>query len=233
MARHTEIEPALPTAFHLAHRYVHGLRLDGIWEYRVRTAAGTWRWKALPLLEAKASLDDPDGAWWCVRRCAALMAQQGLHAIRLPTRRAPAPETTEVVQVLQAMLPRCKVHQLDIDVENPIVDLAQVLEGRGCALLRLDRGAGANGASTACWLWMVGIETRYQVLLSGQRLPSTEGLRHALLVVGPRWPAPWGSGFGAKVLPLEDGSWRFSSVDGEVLRGRLKALSVVRPVAAD
>lgn len=57
---------------------------------------------------------------------------------------------------------------------------------------------------------MVGTETRVG-----------DNSLSALLVVGPHWPAPWGSGFGARVQAQLDGSWKICSVDGKVMRVRM------------
>ncbi|GAB2458596.1 hypothetical protein GCM10027082_06490 [Comamonas humi] len=223
MAQRTQYEPNAPPTFHLAHRYMEGLRFNGVWEYPVQTSAGQWRWKALPLLDASSSSAahlDPQGAWWCVRQCAAVMAQ-ARPAAKLPKGRASCPETGQVAHALQTLLPGCEVQAEEPVTSQSIDDLATVLEGRGCALLRLEGDARSDGSSSVRWVWLVGTEMQH----------GTEGRLSALLVVGPRWPAPWGSGFGAKLRPWEDGRWKLCSMDGEVMQGRITAVIVVKPLA--
>lgn len=225
MAQRTQHEPNAPPTFHLDHRYMEGLRFDGIWEYPVQTVAGQWRWKALPLSDApsgSATLRDPQGAWWCVRQCAAVTAQ-ARPAAKLLKGRALCPEAGQVAHVLQTLLPSCEVQAEESIISRSIDDLATVLEGGGCALLRLDGDAGSDGSSAVRWIWLVGIEMQH----------GTEGRLSALLVVGPRWPAPWGSGFGAKLRPWEDGRWKLCSVDGEVMQGRVTAVIAVEPTGAN
>ncbi|GAB2476927.1 hypothetical protein GCM10027082_30350 [Comamonas humi] len=222
MAQRTQHEPNAPPTFHLAHRYMDGLRFDGIWEYAVQTAAGPWHWKALPLLDAPSSSAthrDPQGAWWCVSQCATIMAQARL-AAKLPKERASRPDPLEVEHVLQALLPGCEVQAEQPVTIHSITDLATVLEGRGCALLRLEGEASTGHTSSTRWVWMIGIEMQC----------GAEGKVSALLVVGPRWPAPWGSGFGAKLRPWKGGRWKLCSVDGEVMQGRVTAVIAVKPL---
>lgn len=216
MGQRAKPEPIVPNSFHLAHRYMEGLRFDGVWEYPVQTSTGQWRWKAL-LPEAaseKAARDDPQGVWWCVRQCAAVMAQQARSAAKLPRGRAPRPEAEQVAHALQALLPDCEIQTEEAFTDNSLDDLATVLEERGGVLLRLESEARACGSTSVRWAWMVGVET--QVSIEGSSVS-------ALLVVGPSWPAPWGSGFGSKVRPLEGGRWKLCSVDGEVMQGRVTA----------
>ena len=242
MARRIEPPSVAPGAdesrpLYLQHRYMRGLRFDGLWEHPVKTPAGRWRWKALPLLEApsaSAEHQDPEGVWWCISRCIAFMAQRDLKAFKLPkgrrTERSPRLATEEVVHVLQEGLLGHAVQVLEIGAADAVTDLATVPNDHGSALLRLERTVGGRGGASACWIWMVGVETLHQDLAEDRTPSDTAGLFNALLVVGSRWPAPWGCGFGAKVLCQEGGSWKLSSVDGEVMRGRLTAWIDVTPV---
>ena len=225
MAPRSRIESTMAqaSASHLVHRYVDGLRFDGVWEYQVLTSSGRIRWKALPLLEAPstaAQLLDAQGAWWCVQRCAAFMSQRVRLTVKLSKGHTPCPQDTEVAQALKALLPDCEVQIGDSILGHSVEHLAAVLEERGSALLRLERSTSSDSLSCVCWLWVVGIEAQYGV----------KGQIRALLVVGPRWPAPWGSGFGAKVFPYGDGYWRLSSVDGEVMHARVTACIAAKRV---
>ncbi|MGE8453799.1 MAG: hypothetical protein ACN6OP_24960, partial [Pseudomonadales bacterium] len=165
---------------------------------------------------------DPQGAWWCVRQCAAVMAQARPTA-KLLKGRAPCPETGQVVHALQASLPGCEVKAEESITCRAIDDLATMLERRGCALLQLEGKVHAADSSGVFWIWMVGTETQYG---------ANSRRETALLVVGQHWPAPWSTGFGAKVFPHDDGRWKLCSVDGEVIQGRLTALITVKPMVA-
>lgn len=255
MAQRSRPEPAQSGTFHLEHRYMEGLRFDGVWSYLARNSAGAWRWKVLPLPEAPSAwvrLGDPQGAWWCARQCAAVMNPSALPPqsrvkARVPHPRAPKPAA--LVQALQALLPDCSVQMhgcsdtanqaMDIAV-NMAADMAQVLQAGGCALLRLaslDRKVERNGsAASVRWAWMVGTEEWHQVYTDKPTQESTsstgaESTAHALLVVSPHWPSSWGGGFGAKVQPQADGSWRLASADGEVMHCRVTACIAVTPTA--
>lgn len=204
-----------PASFQLQHRYMAGLRFNGIWDSQVRARAGQWRWKALDLWEPSSRETrqfDPQGAWWCVRQCSALMAQRSRTSPQLPKLRSPCPEPSEM---LQALLPICNVRELNTnDAEGPpgrfIDELVSTIEKQGCALPRFEAAAKPSVASRVRWVWMVGTEARVE-----------DNSLSALLLVGPHWPAPWGSGFGARVLAQVDGRWKICSVDGKVMRARM------------
>ena len=259
-----EHEPVPSHSLHLAHRYMDGLRFDGVWSHVARNSAGAWRWKALPLPimpampkapSARSRLGDPQGAWWCARQCAAVMSPSAVPAQSLVKTPMPPPEPAALVQALQALLPNCTVQirecgdtasqpidiaaNIDANVAADIAaDMAQVLHAGGCALLRLeslDRKVECNDSSpNVRWAWMVGMETWHQTRADRPMQGSidstaTDSSVHALLVVGPHWPAPWAGGFGAKLRPQVDGSWRLASTDGEVMHCRVTACIVVKP----
>jgi len=221
----TDAEADSAASFQLQHRYMAGLRFNGIWEYQVQARAGQWRWKAMDLWEPSSRETrefDPQGAWWCVRQCCALVGQRSRASPQIPKPRSPCPEPSEM---LQALPPSCKARELNTeDAEGAlgryIDDLVATIEKQGCALLRFEATARASEPSRVRWVWMVGTEARVG-----------DNSLSALLVVGPRWPAPWGSGFGAKAQPLPDASWKICSVDGEVMRGRLTGCITAGPAA--
>ena len=251
MVKKSKHELVPSSSFHLEHRYMDGLRFDGLWSYLKRNSTGAWRWKVLPMPEAPSAwvrLGDPQGAWWCARQCAAVMNPSALPPQSLVKARVPhsrEPEPAALVQALQAFLPNCAVQMhgcgdtanqaMNIAV-NMAADMAQVLQAGGCALLRLesvDRKVERNGNTPAVrWAWLVGMETWHQTRAQGStNSTGTESTLHALLVVGPHWPAPWGGGFGAKLRPQTDGAWRLASVDGEVMHCRVTACIAVTPIA--
>ena len=248
--------PVPSHSLHLAHRYMDGLRFDGVWSHVARNSAGAWRWKALPLPimpampkapSARSRLGDPQGAWWCARQCAAVMSPSAVPPQPLVKTPMPHPEPAALAQALQAFLPNCAVQMrecgdtanqsMDIAV-NMAADMAQVLRAEGCALLRLeslDRKVERNDNSlNVRWAWMVGMEVWHQAradrpMRGSTNSTVTDSTVHALLVVGPHWPAPWAGGFGAKLRPQVDGSWRLASTDGEVMHCRVTACIVIQP----
>lgn len=251
-------EPVPSRSFHLEQRYMDGLKFDGVWSHVARNSAGAWRWKALPLPEtplARVRLGDPQGAWWCARQCVAVMSPSAVPPQSLVKTPMPHPEPAALVQALQAFLPDCSVQMrecgdkanqpidiaanIDANVAADIAaDMAQVLHAGGCALLRLeslDRKVERNDSSpNVRWAWMVGMEAWHQARADRPMQRSidsnaTDSTVHALLVVGPHWPAPWGSGFGAKVRAQADGSWRLASTDGEVMHCRITSSPLRAP----
>ena len=252
MVKKSKHEPVPPGFFHLAHRYMDGLRFDGVWSYLAKGRAGAWRWKALPLPimpampeapSARGRLGDPQGAWWCARQCAAVMSPSAVPPQSLVKTPMPHPEPAALAQALQARLPNCSVqiHECGKAANQSMdiaADMAQVLQAGGCALLRLesvDRKVERNGSVPVVrWTWLVGLETLHQTRADRPMQGSidstgTDSSVHALLVVGPHWPAPWGSGFGAKLRPQADGSWRLASTDGEVMHCKVTACIAVQP----
>ena len=220
----TDAEADPVASFQLQHRYMAGLRFNGSWEYQVQARAGQWRWKAMDLWEPSSEMleSDPQGAWWCVRQCSALVSRRSRASSQLPKPRSPCPEPSEMLQELPLS---CKARELNTDdaegtLGRYIDDLLATIEKQGCALLRFEATARASEPSRVRWVWMVGTEARVG-----------DNSLSALLVVGPRWPAPWGSGFGAKAQPLPDASWKICSVDGEVMRGRLTGCITAGPAA--
>ena len=251
MAHRSKYERTRSGYFHLEHRYMDGLQFDGGWTYLARNRAGAWRWKALPLPEApstRAGLGDPQGAWWCARQCAAVMSPSAVPPQSLVNTPIPHPDSVSLAQALQALLPNCSVQMREVgDTANPAMDvtvniaadMAKVLQAGGSALLRLESVVRASSISALRWAWMVGIETRHpahadrsaqeQTDSAVTGSTGTDSTIHALLVVGPHWPAPWGSGFGAKVRPQAGGSWRLASADGEAMHCRVTACIAVLP----
>ncbi|MEJ5152572.1 hypothetical protein [Comamonas sp. MYb396] len=133
-------------SFQLQHRYMAGLRFNGFWEYQVQARAGQWRWKALHLGEQHSNETrklDPQGAWWCVRQCSALVGRRSLASPQLLQPRSPCPDPSEM---LQALPPSCKAREPSTEIPEKalgtyIDDLVATIEEQGCALLRFEATA--------------------------------------------------------------------------------------------
>lgn len=238
MANHSRTESPLSleigSALHLEQRYLQGLRFAGTWEYPVALPSGRRRWQTLPLLEAspaRTADPDPQGAWWCIRRCAAVMGQQSWRLLRTAKQCSPQPEAAQVVQALQELLPNCLVHAPSFPSELPMAHIARLLHHGGCALLQLGFMPRIGNTATVYWAWVVGVETCRVVAPSEDQIITTETLQ-ALLVVGQRWSAPWGSGFGAKLQRGNIERCMLCSVDGQRLQGSCTAVVAVAPVTA-
>lgn len=200
----------------LAHRFVRGLRFDGLWQYAVRMASGRTSWKELPLQpnpHARACMDDPEGAWWCVRRSAAVLRGAPWRSVRLPHGLPPRPDAEEVGRVLGAMLPGWTLQSRQ-DIPASLEGTSHALEGGGCALVRLT--LPASHRPTAYWAWVVGAEAQDR--------------GRALLVVGPQWLPCWGCGYGARVMADANGACHVRSTEGQhLLCDGMQALLLVSP----
>jgi len=187
----------------LAHRFVRGLRFDGSWQYAVRMASGRQSWRELPLTlnpGARARMDDPDGAWWCVRRCVAVLRGAPWGSVRLPPGLSPRPDAQEAGRVLGSMLPGWMPLSPQ-DMCASLEGASHALGWGGCALVRLKLSAAHRSA--VCWAWVVGVEVQERV--------------RALLVVGPQWPPCWGCGYGARVMADPRGACHVRGTEGQHL----------------
>lgn len=238
MANHRRTESPFSSGtsstIHLEHRYLQGLRFAGAWAYPMTLPSGRRRWQTLPLLEpssVRTADHDPQGAWWCVRRCAAVMGQRSLRSLRAVQQWSPAPEAAQVAQALQELLPSCLVYPSHLFSELPMAHIARLLDNGGCALLRLAFMPYAGNTAKVYWAWVVGVETCCFVT-RGEAPAITKETLQALLLVGQRWAAPWGSGFGAKLQRAGTERCMLCSVDGQRLQGSCTAVVVVTPVPA-
>ncbi|QIL80834.1 hypothetical protein G7047_13655 [Diaphorobacter sp. HDW4A] len=222
-------------AFGLAHRYMQGIRFDGVWEYQVVAASGRKRWQSLPPDSEHAqrtdSEDHLESLAWCLRRCTAVMTKRPMGSIAVQLQLA---EQAINSVVWEALFPACEIRHSNAIVKASMNCLARVLERGGCALLKLalHRAQRRDSEPAGCWVWVVGVEV--------QKLPEPED-RHwiisdemvrAALVVSHSWAAPWGSGFGARVSWDAVGRCILCSVDGERLQGRCADIVVIEPKRA-
>lgn len=188
--------------------FMAGLRFEGLWRYAVRrTPGGRHVWQRL-LCEMREvpsppTAADPEGAWWCARRCAAVLGQLPWETMcKVPT---PSAAPAQLAQALGPVLPACRLQILST---CQVRALEGVLASGGGLLVRLHRQGARH------WVWVVGIERR--------------GRSGSLLVVAPRWLAPWGCGYGARLWVQGTGRWTLRGTDGQRLEGLgLEALGVL------
>lgn len=210
------------------HRYMHGMRFDGPWEYRVTSPSGRRRWSYMFPDADRGSVSDPDGLEWCLRRSAAVMTKRPLRSIAvspsLSTSADPHPGW-------KALFPGCEIWNAKAIGTESMNRLGVVLEHGGCALLKLVLHRRHHGKleGTACWVWVVGVEmTVLPETVEGSKPRPCHAIR-AALVVSHAWSAPWGSGFGARV------SWDaleqciLCCVDGDRLQGRCAEVVTISP----
>jgi len=188
----------------LTHRFLHGLRFDGLWQYPVQLASGHLSWRELPLepvSRRQAPMGDPEGIWSCVRRCVAALRRATWKSVHLPHHLPPRPDSEGVAQVLLSMLPGWAVQQPQ-DEPASMVSVCHALERGGCALLRMRLLSAYQPA--VCWAWVVGAEMQKHVC--------------ALLVVGPQLAPCWVCGYGARVTVGARGVCHVRCTDGRHLR---------------
>ena len=212
----------------LVHQYMRGIRFDGLWQYQVATPSGRKRWKLLLLDTGDIQAADPNGLGWCLTRCAAVMAQTPMPKDPGHTR---IPPRSDSVPEWEALFPECEIGRFSGTDKTSLACLAAVMERGGCALLKLALRSRQlrGGEDPASWVWVVGVEL--QSLTSGPHgnsSPAKPKVR-AALVVSPSLPAPWASGFGARVPWEEAGPCVLGSVDGQRLEGRCTQVVTIAP----
>jgi putative phage-type endonuclease len=196
----------------VVHRFMPGLRFDTLWQYQVESASKGIVWEKLPLELDSTATYDPEGIWWCVRQCAAVVECVPWRSVRLPKKLALHPSPKEVAQVLRKALPNRTLQTELGPMHTSLESISQVLSRRGCALVRLE--LLHKKQPTMHWVWVVGTEVQTDF--------------QELLVVGPDWLAPWGCGFGARVQMKSTGTCQLRSTDGVQLQGVCNALMILR-----
>lgn len=178
------------------HRFLPGLRFHSFWYYQTRGTTGRLRWARLPMVSDACAMADPDGAWWCAQRCAAVLARRPWRSLPLPSGLPAQPGAEEVAREMQQWLP-------DLSVATATVErCTHALERGGSALLQLHAWNRATPAPR--WAWVVGVE--WEASLPHQGLaPSTPPLSarpmepRALLIVPFGQDMPWATGHTARV----------------------------------
>lgn len=144
------------------HRFMPGLRFAGTWQYAMHAPSDRVRWAALPMAQAVGSddmhaLHDLCGAWWCARRCTAVLQQRPWRSVQLPPDLPALPSASEVAGVLQALLPGWHVLAQHFPALAPL-HCAQALLHGGCSLLWLEAARHDGILPSAFWAWVMGVE---------------------------------------------------------------------------
>ncbi|MGF6212632.1 hypothetical protein [Comamonas sp. 4034] len=212
----------------LIHCYMHGIRFDGPWEYRVTSPSGRKRWSYMFPDTDRGSVSDPEGLEWCLRRSVAVMTQRPLRSIAVSL---PLSTYADHHHGWKALFPTCEIRSFKAIGTESMNCLGTVLEHGGCALLKLilHRRHYGQLEETACWVWVVGVEMMALPATTGGNTPRSIHAIRAALVISHAWSAPWGSGFGARVSWDALGQCILCSVDGERLQGQCAEVVTIVP----
>lgn len=207
------------------HHYMHGLCFDGMWDYQTRSRSGRRSWARLDLGSATypwAVEDDPEGAGWCVRCCASVLGERPVSLTYMQATPLPRPEPAGVANALHKLLPKFDIDTRYVVDATTLQDVMKVIEAGGGALARLERTHELRKIPP-CWVWIVGVEAK-PVSFCLSTLQSV-----GLLLVGRELEPHWASGYGAKAVHNDAGSWLIRSVDGHAWSGRFSSLILSQP----
>ena len=213
------------------HHFVHGLRFDTMWSYQVHLRTGRKDWIHLNLA-ARADTEgmevDPEGAMWCVRRCASVLAQRLVPLKQLHKLLVANADGSQVAAALATFLPGFDVHMQNGLNRAQLQDAHQLIQAGGSMLLRLERVSEKH--QTSCWMWVVGVELRnpehgVSSVFGAEQLANTK----ALLLIGRELLPSWASGYGAKAIWDEDGIWSVRGVDAQVWQGVVSSAVRISP----
>lgn len=204
------------------HHFVHGLRFDTMWSYQVQSREGRKDWIRLNLETDTYPGErtfDSGGAMWCVRCCASVLAQRPVPLKRLHKMLYGRCDGAHVAAALAALLPGFDVHMENGLNRALFQDTSQLVQAGGSMLLRLER-AGAKHQQPPSWMWVVGVELRNSERgVSGMFGIDQPTQTSALLLIGRDLLPSWASGYGAKAICDEDGTWSVRGVDAQTWQG--------------
>lgn len=215
------------SAQRLVHRYMPGIRFDGLWEYQVANSSGELRWSFLPMDEGDAGRDDPDGLGWCLCKCIAVTTQR------------PLLKVVDVERLLAHLMDMgdWKATQAGYEVvhvkksaEITMDSVARLLEEGGCVLMKIEkRGKKRQPEKVeATWVWVVGVEFQIAPQDPLPKDGTVNSVVRSLLTVWKTNAPPWASGYGARLSLLKEEECLMSSTDGHWLQGRcMEALFLV------
>lgn len=233
---------------HITHHFTPGLRFDTFWKYQTLTPSGSTHWAHLPLSTGTRDDLDPHGAWWCSRRCAAVLLRRPWQAMRMPYGLPAQPGAAEVVQALGELLPGWQVAQPAYAAQAPVKPCAQALDQGGSALLLLQSAPRGGQVQRTYWAWVVGVELQEKrpradpacraMALPACRKPAgpplAAGMRpysRALLAVPFGWPMPMSAGYTARVCMQGPGRCHVDGILGQRSESRCLAAIAVSPPA--
>ncbi|MCX7507642.1 hypothetical protein OSS46_19755 [Delftia tsuruhatensis] len=178
--------------------FMSGLRFDTQWRYAVCTPSRRTRWATLPAVPDAQCLPDPLGAWWCARRCAAVLRQRAWLQVQLPLQLTPQPGPQELAQVLALLLPGWRAQLENFPALAPL-RCAQAMQRGGSAMLLLEMPGHRFRDPAVFWMWVIGMERSPQRLRPAknpkglQPSPPAQPLPEALLAMPARRSKPGAS----------------------------------------
>lgn len=230
---------------HITHHFTPGLRFDTFWKYQTLTPSGNTHWTHLPLSTGTRDDLDPHGAWWCSRRCAAVLLRRSWQATRMPYGLPVQPGAADVEQVLGALLPGWQVAQPAHAAQAPVTPCTRALHQGGCAMLLLQSTPQAGQVTQTqrtYWAWVVGVELQQSRQRTAPATPAAgraasgeatgpplaAGLRphsRALLAVPFGWAKPWSAGYTARIRMHGPGQCHVDGIYGQ--RHECRCLSAI------
>lgn len=236
------IPPAPPS---VAHRFVPGLRFEDVLTYRAGAQADQAGWAPLPLDPETPEDFIDDGAWWCVRRCAAVLLRrpwkdlqlQPHWPVRSPTQRPLMPVAGDVARTLWSLMPGWDVVCCHADTAlDPVAACGPALLAGGSALLLLQSQEVDERSPSRFWAWVVGLEMPGGVAWAPGRSASAGGPQaqvRALLTIPFGWPMPSSCGYAARVQRNKEGLCDVGGISGRWHMSRCQAvITLAEPFSA-
>lgn len=220
-------------AMHITHHFTPGLHFAARWKYAARAPSGRACWSRLPLGQPDAGRADPHGAWWCVRRCAAVLRREMWQSVDLPPGMPLRPGPEDVALALHALMPRWQV-QLSAGAgagHSPLQSCTRALLAGGGAVLQLQSEALHRCPQSTFWAWVIGVEMHQRMLPAPVKpWPSCRAPRPvALLAIPFGWSMPWACGYAARVQVNRDGHCDVDGIDGQWRECRCLAAITLSP----
>lgn len=228
---------------HATHRFTPGLRFDRFWQYQTLTTTGAAHWSQLPLAPGPHDALDPNGAWWCSRRCAAVLLRRRWQAMHMPPSLPAQPGAADVARVLQGLLPGWQValYRQQAQAVQAVPPLqggqggqgpqqalpacAQALDQGGCGLLLLQSLQGGRYAQRTFWAWVMGIELQESARRAYRGQPGSR----ALLAMPFGGTAPWACSALVRLRPFGGEMYLLDSQQGPCGESRCLAAIALSP----
>lgn len=216
---------------HITHHLTPGLRFAARWKYAARAPSDRACWSRLPLGQPDAGRVDPHGAWWCVRRCAAVLRREVWQSVDLPPGMPLRPGPEDVAMALHALMPRWQVQLSAGAGHSPLQSCTRALLAGGGAVLQLQSEALNRRPQSTFWAWVIGVEMHQRMLPAPVKpWPSCRAPRPvALLAIPFGWSMPWACGYAARVQVNRDGHCDVDGIDGQWRECRCLAAITLSP----
>lgn len=225
-----------PAPASVVHRFVPGMRFEDVLVYQTCAHTGPAGWEPLPLDPETCEDFADDGAWWCVRRCAAVLHRrpwkdlqlQPHLPVHLSAQRPLAPDVSDVARTLWSLMPGWDVVCCDAQTGlDPVTACAPALLAGGSALLLLQSQEVDDRSLRRFWAWVVGLELPGGAAWAPGRSASAGGPQaqvRALLTIPFGWPMPSSCGYAARVQRNKEGLCDVGGISGRWHMSRCQAV---------